>query len=94
MVIMSVLLCTPNVLQLEHCVSKLSVSAGRLAPGKERTMPTLNTAVVFLLIIYLHPDGVMRVSWEPGATDDPFAVLPTPKKNQQTPSISQPAPRT
>ena len=31
-------------------------------------MPTLNTAVVLPLIVYLHPNGVVRVCWEPGAT--------------------------
>lgn len=40
-------------------------------------MPALNTAVVFLLIVYLHPNGVVRVCREPGATDDPLMVLLT-----------------
>lgn len=38
-------------------------------------MPTLNTAVVLLLIVYLHPNIVVRVGWEPGATNDSFVVL-------------------
>ena len=38
-------------------------------------MSTLITAVVFLLIIYLHPNSVVRVGREPGATNDSFVVL-------------------
>ena len=34
----------------------------------ERTMSTRNTTVVPPLIAYLHPNGVMRVGCEPGAT--------------------------
>lgn len=54
----------------------------------ERTMPALNTGMVLLLIAHLHPDGVVRVSREPRATDDPLVVLLTqtiPSKNQQAP---------
>jgi len=36
----------------------------------ERTMSTRNTTVVPRLIAYLHPNGVVRVGWEPGATND------------------------
>ena len=57
-------------------------------------MPTLNTAVVFLFIVYLHPNGVVRVCWEPGATDDPLMVLLTKnnaKKIQRAPiTFSEP----
>jgi len=38
-------------------------------------MPTLNTAVVLPLIVYLHPNSVVRVGWEPGAANDSFVVL-------------------
>jgi hypothetical protein len=51
-------------------------------------MSTLDTAVVPLLIVYLHPNGVVRVSWEPGATNNSFMVLWTKdnsQKNQQAP---------
>jgi len=41
----------------------------------ERTTSTLNTTVVLPLIVYLHPSGVVRVGWEPGATKDSFVVL-------------------
>ena len=56
-------------------------------------MPTLDTVVVFLLIVYLHPNGVVRVCWEPSATDDPFMVLLTrrtiPKNFSGLPQLSQ-----
>ena len=35
---------------------------------EERTIPTLNTAVVLLLIVYFYANVVMRVGWEPCAT--------------------------
>jgi len=38
-------------------------------------MSTLNTAVMLPLIVYLHPNGVVRVGWEPGATNGSFVVL-------------------
>ena len=41
----------------------------------ERTMSTLNTAVVLPLLVYLHPNGVVPVGWEPGATNNSFVVL-------------------
>jgi len=42
----------------------------------ERTVSTLNTAVLPLLIVYLHPSSVVRVGWEPGATaNNSFMVL-------------------
>ena len=38
-------------------------------------MPTLKTAVVLLLVVYLHLNDFARVDWEPGATNDSFVVL-------------------
>ncbi len=38
-------------------------------------MPTFNTAVVLLFIVYLHPNIVVRVGWESGATNDSPMVL-------------------
>ena len=51
-------------------------------------MPTLNTTVVLLLIIYLHPNVVVRVGWEPSAANDSFMVRKRKNKsskNQQAP---------
>ena len=46
-------------------------------------MPTRNTTAVLLLIVYFHPNGVVRVSWEPGATNDSFVVLQTKDNSQK-----------
>jgi hypothetical protein len=77
MVTMAVLLCTSKVLQLEHYASRdHHLEVHGLGGWKgERTMSTLNTVMVLLLIVYLQPDGVVRVSREPAATDDPLVVL-------------------
>ena len=50
----------------------------------ERTMPTLNTAVVLLLIVDLHLNVVVRVGWEPGTTNDSIVVLWTEDNSQKT----------
>ena len=46
-------------------------------------MPTLKTAVVLLLVVYLHPNDFARVDWEPGATNDSFVVLWTKDNSQK-----------
>jgi len=48
---------------------------GRMGWKGECTMSILKTTVVPLLIVYLHTNSVVRVSWEPGATNDSFMVL-------------------
>ena len=48
---------------------------GRMGWKGERTTSTLNAEVVLPLVVYLHPNGVVRVGWEPSATNDSFAVL-------------------
>jgi len=77
MVAMTVLLRTPKILQFEHYAWKSCQLQflGRTGEKCERTMPTLNTTVVLPLIVYLHPNGVVRVGWEPAATNDSFVVL-------------------
>jgi hypothetical protein len=58
---MAVLLCTPKILQFEHCAWKFCqlTFVSRTGWKGEHTMSALNTAVVPLLIVYLHPNGVM-----------------------------------
>ena len=46
-------------------------------------MPTLNTTVVLLLIVYLHSNVVVRGGWEAGATNDSFVVLQTKDNSQK-----------
>jgi hypothetical protein len=46
-------------------------------------MSTFNTAVVPLRIVYLHPNGVVRVGWELGATNDSLVVLYTKDNSQK-----------
>ena len=41
----------------------------------ERTVPTLKTAVVLLLIVYPHLNDFARVDGESGATNNSFVVL-------------------
>ena len=38
-------------------------------------MPTLKTAVVLLLVVYLHLNDFARVDGESGAANNPFVVL-------------------
>jgi hypothetical protein len=61
MVAMTVLLCTPKILQFEHCAWKICqlTFLSRTGWKGEHTMSTLNTPVVPLLIVYLHPNGVV-----------------------------------
>ena len=65
MVVMTVLavLCTPKILPFEHRARKFVrlKFMGRTGWKGERTTSTLNTAVVPLLIVYLHPSSVVRV---------------------------------
>ena len=74
---MTVLLCTPKILQFEYCACKFcQLVLGSQWKGEHNTMSTLNKAVV-LHIISLYPNGVVRFGWEPGATDDSLVVLQT-----------------
>src|SRR5258708_9726075 len=85
MVTMAVLLCTSNVLQLEHCVEMNDVLVEKGWKG-ERTMSTFDASMVLLLVVYLHPDSVMRVSREAGAANDPLVVL-LMQSNSNPPSV-------
>jgi hypothetical protein len=77
MVAVTVLLCTLKILQFEHCAWKVcrSTFVGRTGRKGKRTMSTLNTVAVPILIVYHHPNGVVRVGCEPGATNDSLVVL-------------------
>jgi hypothetical protein len=88
-VAMTVLLCTPKILQFGHCAWKFYqiTFLGRTGWEGQRTMSTLNTAAVPLLIVYLLPNGVVRVGCEPGATNDSPVVLQTKDNSQK---ISKP----
>jgi hypothetical protein len=74
---MTVLLCTSKILKSEYCTWKVCQLKflGRTGWKGKRTMSTLNTAMMPLLIIYLHPSGVVGVGWEPSATKDSLMVL-------------------
>jgi len=65
----------PKILQFEHCAWKLCQLKFLGGWKGEHTMSTLNTVVVLPLIVYLHPNGVVRVGWEPGATKVSFVAL-------------------
>jgi hypothetical protein len=77
MVSVTILLCATKILRFQHCAWKFCQAKflGRTGWKGERGMSTLNTAVVPLLIVYPHTNGVMRVGWELGATNDSFVVL-------------------
>ena len=46
-------------------------------------MPTLKTAVVLLLVVYLHLNDFAQVDGESGATNDSFVVLWTKDNSQK-----------
>jgi hypothetical protein len=72
MVAISMLLCTPKILQFEHYAWKVCqlMFLGRTGWKGEYTTSALNTTAMPLLIVYLHLDGAVRVSRELGATNN------------------------
>jgi len=61
MVAMTVLLCTPKILKFEHCAWTICQLKflGHMEWKCERTMSTLNTAVVLPLVVYLYLNGAV-----------------------------------
>jgi hypothetical protein len=74
---MTIPFCTSKILKFENCPWKMCqlTFLGRTGWKGESTLSTLNTEVVPLLLVFLHPNDVARVGWEPGATNDSLVVL-------------------
>jgi len=76
MMVITVLLWTPKILQSEHCAWRFCQLKFLGRTGSKRThhIHTQHSGGA-LLIAYLHPNGVVRVGWEPSATNDSFMAL-------------------